>query len=995
MLALVLFGAPAFGQPGTTQPLGLQDVPNMNQQITPLALDGWRFVTMNPDLADLPNWQAGQGVSSVVSPDHTTLLVLTSGFNRVYMATNPGPYPWFSPDSNEYVFVYDISTPTPAKKQVIQVKDSYHGIVFDPSGAAFYVAGGVDDNLHIFTVNASGTWAESAESPLALGNDGRGVGLNIQPNGALHVNQMVGVQPCAAGVAVSKDGQTLAIANYYNDSLAVFTGGLGNWSRLIKNSPTPNIDLRPGKNDPSKAGVPGGEFPFWVVLKGSGSSTTAYVSSIRDRQIVVVDLGGLTPSVKAWIPVKGQPNKMTLNADQSLLYVAEDQTDTVDIIDTTANAVVNTIQVIAPLLPPRLANYRGANTNSATLSPDETQLYVTNGNLNCISVIALGGANGGHAIGFIPTGWYPNSVSFNWYPTSKTFDSSKATAVNVYTVNEKSPTGANRQFCYGGYAPATWPNCMPTNEYNPERTKAGLQTFPLPSEAQLVTLTAQVGVNDRFSSTESANDAAVMAAVRKGIQHVIYILKENRTYDQILGDLGVGDGDPSLTEFGEAITPNEHNLARTFVTLDNFLDTAEVSYDGWLWSTSAQAPDVVEHQYPVAYADRGLSLESEGYNRNVNVGIPTLAGRIAADPFTSSDPDVLPGQTDESAPDGPDNELNGGYLWDAALRAHLAVRNYGFFIDLTRYSTVDYAIPLVKDPASGRTRTTVAYPTNAALAPYTDLFFRGFDNSFPDYYRFKEWEREFDSSYAKPERGQLPALSLVRFMHDHTGNYTPSSVDGLSTPEVQVADNDYAVGLLIQKIANSVYANNTLIFVVEDDAQDGGDHVDSHRSIAFVAGAYVKQKTVVSTRYNTLDFLRTMEEVLGLPPMNLHDALARPMADVFNTEPSKWSFTAVPSPYLYGTQLPLPPKPTGVIVRRPKHGPNYWARATKGMDFTSEDRVDPAAYNRILWKGIMGDQPYSGGPTGLDLRQNREELLAKYRQSLKQAAAKKVLKSSN
>jgi DNA-binding beta-propeller fold protein YncE len=625
-------------------------------------------------------------------------------------------------------------------------------------------------------------------------------------------------------------------------------------------------------------------------------------------------------------------------------------------------------------VPSALAQYTGANPNSVTLSPDETQLYVTNGNLNCIAVVALSGTNSGdQVVGLIPTGWYPNSVSFS------------GDGKRVYAVNGKSPTGPNPGFCYGGYGPVGSPNCMGANQYNPQLIKAGFQSFPLPGTSQLTTLTAQVAVNNRFSSTESAEDAAVMAAVRQGVQHVIFVIKENRTYDQILGDLEIGNGDPDLTEFGQAITPNLHNLARTFVTLDNFLDTSEVSYDGWLWTTSGRAPDVVERQYPVAYAGRALSLDSEGTNRNVNVAIGSLADRIAADPFTPNDPDLLPGQTNVAAPDGPGNQVNTGYLWDSAFRANLTVRNYGFFIDCTRYSTADHVIPLERNPHG--TGTTVAFPSSASLAPYTDPFFRGFDNAFPDYYRFKEWEREFDTQ-------GLPALSLVRLMHDHTGNYD-TAIDGVNVPELQQADNDYAVGLLIQKIANSRYANNTLVFVIEDDAQDGGDHVDSHRSVAFVAGAYVKQGALVSSQYNTIDFLRTIEEVLGLPPLNLNDALARPMADIFNTTPSPWSFTATPSALLYNTKLPLPPKPAGVRVAVPLHNAKYWARVTKGMDFTTEDRLDPADFNRILWKGIMGNKPYPAAPTGLDLRQNREELLARYHRSLKQKAAQEVKTGKN
>jgi hypothetical protein len=537
----------------------------------------------------------------------------------------------------------------------------------------------------------------------------------------------------------------------------------------------------------------------------------------------------------------------------------------------------------------------------------------------------------------------------------------------AYVVNGKSPTGANPDWCYI-YGPPTYKSCEVANQYNPQLTKAGLQSFPTATLAtQLPALTAQVLTNNRFSSRESDGDAAVMAAVRQGVKHVVFIIKENRTYDQVLGDLEPGNGDSSLVQWGNAITPNLHSLAHSFVTLDNIMATSEVSNDGWPWTTGARAPDVVERQYPVAYAARGLSLDSEGVNRSVNVAIPTVAQRIAADPLTPNDPDLLAGQTDVDAPDGPNDEVNTGYLWDSALRAGLTVRNYGFFVDTTCYSAPACAIPLAHDPAA--TSTVVATPASVSLFPYTDQYFRGFDNNFPDYYRYTEWAREFDANYAK---GGLPSLSLVRLMHDHTGNFG-TAIDLVNTPETQQADNDYAVGLLVQKIAGSMYANDTLIFVIEDDAQDGADHVDSHRTTAFVAGAYVKQQTVVSTPYNTINFLRTMEEVLGLPPLNLNDALAAPMADIFNTTPSSWSFTAKPSDYLYNTTLPLPPKTAGLVVPKLKHDAKYWARVTRGMDFADADRIDFGIYNRILWKGMMGNKPYPAGRAGSVAHQDREE----------------------
>ena len=1030
-----------------------QAIPNLGQMITPTAPYDSTFVPLIPGAAVLPKypgWQVGQAVTTVVSPDGLTLLILTSGYNRIFypLGTPGGGYinsdrtAFDYANSEEYVFIYDISQGTPVQKQVVTIPNSYSGIVWDPvpSNHSFYVSGGMGDypfvlvngilspvpgtsgagfvnsysgngdNVHVFTLDpVKLTWAEQLPEELVM-NHPAGLGLTVTNEGPATANGAIFESPCAAGVAISSDGKTLAVANYDNDSISVFTGGLGNWSSIPV-----EIDLRPGDGTPTTMGTPGGEYPFWVQIQGTGENATAYVSSIRDREIDVVSLGS-TMKVTGRIPVVGQPNKMTMNKAQTRLYVAEDMTDSVDVIDISkgsatsgAGAILETIYVRAPAdvlnAYPLVNAHRGANTNSVTLSPDESQLYVTNGNLNAVAVVQLTGADkGDQVVGLIPTGWYPNSVSFG--PTVNSPNGNW-----VYVVNGKSPTGANPSMCYSAAPPNVHKNCVWSQEYNPQLVKAGFQRFPQPTAGQLASLTAQVAINNHFSATESDSDAAVMAAVHQGVQHVIFIIKENRGYDQVLGDLDVGNGDPSLTEFGQAITPNLHHLARNFVTLDNMMASSEVSDDGWLWSTSARAPDAVERQYLPFYANRGLSMDFDGQNRNVNVAIPTVAGRVAADYLTPADGNLLPGSASAAAPDGegPNNVLypGKGFLWDAALRAGLTVRNYGFSVDSTLYvcpsliasdclpgGSAIWIPPTLIDPFSSN-KTQVAYSVSVSLPPFTvtDPYFRGFDNQFPDYYRYQEWLRDFNANYAA---GGLPSLNLVRLMHDHTGSFTDPGGFGLNTPELQNSDNDYAVGLLVQTIANSIYAQNTLIFVIEDDSQDSGDHVDSHRTTAFVAGAYVKQGALVSTPYNTINFVRTIEEVLGLPPMNLNDALARPMADIFNTAPSTWSFTpTIPSGLCAKTiNLPLT-CPGGVVAYKPTHTGEYWARATRGMDLTSEDRMDFAEYNHILWKGLMGNRPYPGRSSGKDLRQNREKLLARYKLSLKPSVAQAKKASTN
>lgn len=984
-----------------------QPLPNLGRTLTPLAPAGARFEPLNPGLADSPSWLASGAVTARVSPDGHTLAVLVSGFNvRWDTQTQPKAIP---ADCNQYVFIYDVTQPAPALKQVLPIRNTYHGLAWDPApglnSTVFYVSGGPDDSIHVVssldpaTGKSTGTWVldpapaggSGSQPPFQLGHVVTAPGLPSEGGNGLAVNG------CTAGLALSSDGQTLVVANYANDSVTILKGGFGNWSTAAK----VECDLRPGFNTvlPRQTGVPGGEYPYSVCVQGTGDAAVAFVACLRDREIDAVGLGG-APGVLARIKVQGQPNGLVMNKAQTRLYASEDLSDTVDVIDISKGAypIQETIPVIAPpavvaLMP---AHLTGANTNGLALTPDESQLWVTNGNHNCVAVVPLAGTAGTHAVtGLIPTGWYPNSVAFS------------ADGSLAYVVNGKSPTGANPGFYYSVALPSlptpatAHPVGLGTNLYNAQLIKAGFQTFPVPAAGQLPGLTAQTALNNQFFSNDSPQDVQAMADLHKAIKHVIFIIKENRTYDQILGDLAVGNGDPDLAEFGEAITPNHHALALGFVTLDNLMASSEVSSDGWPWTTQARCSDVVEQQWPLVYAGRGLSADSDGTNRNVNVGLPTLAERMAANPLLRAIPssllnaDLLPGTMDVGAPDGEDGSVNKGFLWDSALRANLTVRNYGFFVDTTLYGTPGLPVNTVAAyhaPFANGIKTAV--PTNVSLATLTDPYFRGFDNACPDYYRYAEWSREFHGDYAQ---GGLPSLSLVRLMHDHTGNFTaaqaaflpPSAIspsDGLLTPELQVADNDYAVGLLVQDVANSPYAKDTLIFIIEDDAQDGPDHMDSHRTAAFVIGPYVKQGALVSTPYTTLNFVRTLEGALGLGPMNLNDALARPMTDLFDLDalhkgtPAPWTFKALASPLLYppNSTLPLPPAPAGMAVMKPTHGRNYWARATRGMDFTVEDRIDFDDFNRIQWKGLMGAKPYPEKPTGKDLRADRANLLAKF-----------------
>lgn len=902
--------------------------------ITPEVAEGSLFQPLNPDLPGRPDFVAGQAVTSTSSPDGQTLLILTSGYNRISGLDGKN----LPEASNEYIFVYDVSGHKPVKRQVLQVPNTFNGIAWHPSGQTFYAAGGVDDNVHVFELKA-GVWREEG-NPIALGHTA-GHGLRVRP--------------MAAGVAVNASGTQALVANFENDSVSVID--------LTKRAVVTEVDLRPGKVNPAQRGVAGGEYPFWVVLKGDRK---AYVSSQRDQEVVVLDLGGPVPLVVGRIPVGHQPNKMLLNRAQTRLYVANGNSDTVSVINTATDKVVEEINTTAPPeLWPGRQGLKGSNPNSLALSPDERTLYVTNGGTNAVAVIRLGleaGDGPSQVIGLLPTGWYPNAVSLSQ-------DGSW-----LHVVNGKSNAGPNPGACRDtlSTAPDALDSCRSRNQYVWQLTKAGLLSLPLPSAAHLATLTWQVAANNHFPSARRHQaDAAIIASVRERIKHVIYIVKENRSYDQVLGDLEVGNGAPTLTLFPEPITPNHHALARQFVTLDHFFASGEVSGDGWNWSTAARTTDVTEKMVPMLYGGRGLTYDWEGTNRNINVGLATVEARKAAHPQTPDDPDLLPGTADVAAPDGPAGEAGTGYLWDAALRQGLTVRNYGFFGDLARYQPAHPAfIPVVRQPFAAA--QVQFFPTKPSLQDHSDPYFRGYDQKNADFWLFKEWEREFED-YVR--NGNLPALQLVRLPHDHFGDFR-AAIDGVNTPDTQMADNDYAVGLLVEKVAKSPYKDSTLIFVVEDDAQNGADHVDAHRTLAYIVGPYVKQGTVVSTPSTTVNLVRTIEVVLGLEPMGLTDGLAEPMSEVFELTAWPWTYTALIPEVLRTTQLPLPARtalnslPQTAQTRafaRPRRDVTYWEQVMAGQHFAVEDDLDEARFNRALWHGLLGEgTPYPAARDGHD-----------------------------
>lgn len=571
------------------------------------------------------------------------------------------------------------------------------------------------------------------------------------------------------------------------------------------------------------------------------------------------------------VAVGDNPNDICLTKKGRYLFVANANDNTVSVLDVKQRKVLETLN---SALYPDAPN--GSTTNGVALSNDEKTLYIANADNNCLAVFDVSQPGYSRSKGFIPTGWYPTCV--------------KVIGKKIYVANGKgfssmaNPYGPNpvKKFQDVNYQGGDLKKPASV-QYIAGLFMGTLSIIPTPTEAEAGVYSKQVYDNTPYhkeQETVAAGEAGNPIPMKVGdaspIKHVFYIIKENRTYDQVLGDMPEGNGDKQLVLFGENVTPNQHALAREFVLLDNFYVNGEVSADGHNWTMGAYATDFLEKTWPTSYGGRGGTYSAEGNREIAN------------------------------------NKK--GFIWDHCKRAGVSYRTYGEFADAGKPN-----IPVLKDH----------------LCPY----YTGWDMGTRDTTRFYQWRREFDSLLAI---GQVPQFNSIRFGNDHTEGLRK----GKPTPFAHVADNDLAVGLFIEHLSKSAIWKESVVFIVEDDAQNGPDHVDAHRSTAYIAGGLVKRRFVDHTMYSTTSMLRTMELILGIPPMSQYDAAATPMWRCFSTTPDTTPFTSV------AANINLNDKNVAM---------NEWQQRSETFNFAKEDAIPDLLFSMVLWHGIKGsDVPFPG-----------------------------------
>jgi YVTN family beta-propeller protein len=963
--------------------------------ITPagaLVLDA---TTGQPAVGSLP-------VAFVRSPDHAAkdrggryLIGVNSGFGIQFSAaTNRGQQSISVLDLNAQPapqVIQDIYFPSPQSAQV--------GAAFspepDPSGAyTLYVSGGFENKIWMFRFRPN---APQPVSPPSNGPDTKVTAPFISVGGfatqASSPRYNEGQEPIyPLGMALGADGDTLFLANNLGDSLGIIRG-LRSDRRLTR------VDLSDGH--PGHFVYPYG-VAAWTA-PGSRMKQKVFVSCWATASVAVVDAVHPEKPV-TFIPVGHHPTALLVNAAGTRLYVANSDADSVSVIDPSLDRVVETISV-------RLSEKAlpGGAPEGLALSVDGATLYVANAQSNAVAVVELGPMALGRSArkeekksshdedekspphsqlrGFIPTGQYPSALAiangslFVANGKGTGFENSSVIANNSgrvpNTANDRFPvgTGGTRQ---GG-------------QYDLALVAGTISQIAEPDMSALANYTSQVMRNDGLIG---APDVHLFAGTSP-IHHVIYIIRENRTYDQIFGDVeraGNGqpaDSDSALAIFGDGsaalqpngaaqkITPNAHALAARFGLLDRFFVNSEASPDGHNWTDAAFSTDYVDKVSRWNYSHRGQSYDFQGINRG-----PDIWATRGQSPFlpVPATPDDLAHLIQRYVP-----YMNGSrdvaepetlYLWDAAARANVTYRTEGEEVVTISQAEIAAFNANREREYPDITPTVVAFPLKKSLEGHSSPTHRTFDLYTPDsmttdsyraaveshsqdaalisgsnpdarfrgYSRISSWLTEF-RGYVEAQRNggpdSFPAFNIVYLPNDHTDGFRPR----MPTPQFYVADNDYALGLLVQEVTSSRYWKDTAIFVLEDDAQNGPDHVDAHRSPALVISAYNKPGALVHQLHSTVSLIRTMELLLGLPPMNQLDASASPI-DIFQPQPDSTPYKAV-VPEIALNNLLVQPSADRETAR--------WIRESERQDFTSADLANPEILNRILWFSVRGN----------------------------------------
>jgi YVTN family beta-propeller protein len=594
----------------------------------------------------------------------------------------------------------------------------------------------------------------------------------------------------------------------------------------------------------------------------SPNNKQLYISIWGGESVLVYDIA--SKKIVTSYKVGSHPNDIVLNKKGTMLYVANANDNSVSVIDLKKDKVIETLNTaLYPDAP------TGSTTNALALSENDQTLYIANADNNCLAVFDVSKYGTSISKGFIPVGWYPTAV--------------KVIGNTIFVANGKGLTSHANPYGPDPYKIRSQLGFQlgllkdsKSAQYIGGLMKGSLSIIKKPTDAQLAIYSKAVYDNTPYtkekeliSGAEKGNPIPQKLGDKSPIKYVFYIVKENRTYDQVLGDVKEGNGDPALCLFGENITPNQHALTKDFVLLDNFYVNGEVSADGHNWTLGGYATDYLEKNWVTSYGGRGGNYDAEGTRDIAN--------------------------------------SKKGFIWDHAKRAGVSYRTYGEFAD-------DYKanIPVLEN--------------------HFCTYYTSWDQSVRDTTRVGQWKKDFDSLYAA---GALPQLNTLRLINDHTEGLKL----GRPSPNAHVAENDLAVGMFVEYLSKHPIWNQTAIFIVEDDAQNGPDHVDAHRTTAYLAGGLVRRNYVDHTMYSTTSMLKTIELILGIPPMSQYDAAATSMWRCFQSTPNNFVFNSKPAKY---------------DITEINTVKSVWQQKSETFNFAKEDAIADRAFTEVIWKAVKG-----------------------------------------